>query len=315
MFRFESAVTGMKRLVTRDTTLGGVRLRAGEQVFLAYASGSRDVSRFANPDEIDLGRSWTVPHLGFGQGVHTCLGAPLARLLLRVELGVLHERLPGLRLAAPYEELERTVVSEGRGMVALPLSWTPVPVAARGAVQAERRGTDWHLVYLGRSIDRMAYVEELVSRHGARVEAWPSRDRGRLDLDAVWSRLPDREALVYACGPESLLSGLEDSAQRAGREHRLVVERFAPRAAPHKPNRAFEVVLARTGTVVTVAEDGRDRGRGRHRPRRGEPRRRERAVRLQRGNLRHLRDSRPRRRPRAPGHPSSASRNAWPAKR
>src|SRR3954452_17910370 len=131
LFRFESAITGMKRLVTRDTTLAGMPLQAGEHVFLAYASGSRDAGRFAAPDELDLDRSWAVPHLGFGQGVHACLGAPLARLLLRVELGVLHERLPDLRLAAPGGELQRTAVSEGRGMVALPLSWTPVPVRVR----------------------------------------------------------------------------------------------------------------------------------------------------------------------------------------
>src|SRR3954453_10183836 len=98
LFRFESAITGMRRLVTRDTGLGGVRLQAGEEVFLAYASGSRDTRHFATPDDIDLARSWAVLHLGFGQGVHACLGAPLARLLLRVELGVLHERLPDLRL-------------------------------------------------------------------------------------------------------------------------------------------------------------------------------------------------------------------------
>ena len=95
----------MKRLVTRDTELGGVPLQAGEEVFLAYASGSRDAGRFAAPDDLDLDRCWAVPHLGFGQGVHACLGAPLARLLLRIELDVLHERLPDLRLAVPYEEL------------------------------------------------------------------------------------------------------------------------------------------------------------------------------------------------------------------
>jgi hypothetical protein len=77
-----------------------------------------------------------VPHLGFGQGVHACLGAPLARLLLRIELSVLHERLPGLRLAVPYDQLQHTVVSEGRGMVALPLAWTPAPGAARRSAPA-----------------------------------------------------------------------------------------------------------------------------------------------------------------------------------
>ena len=92
LFRYESAITGMRRLVTRDTMLAGVPLRTGEQLFLAYASGSRDARRFAAPDEIDLDRSWAAPHLGFGQGVHACLGAPLARLLLRIELGILHER-------------------------------------------------------------------------------------------------------------------------------------------------------------------------------------------------------------------------------
>ena len=96
LFRFESAITGMRRLVTRDTELGGVPLKAGEQVFLAFASGSRDAGRFSSPDAIEFDRSWSVPHLGFGQGVHACLGAPLARLLLRVELDVLHERLADL---------------------------------------------------------------------------------------------------------------------------------------------------------------------------------------------------------------------------
>ena len=125
MFRFESAITGMKRKVTRDTTLGGISLKAGEVVFLAYAAGSRDDAKFSDPDQLDFSRSWHVPHLGFGQGVHACLGAPLARLLLRVEVSVLHERLPGLRLAVPVEGLRHTAVSEGRGIVSLPVAWDP----------------------------------------------------------------------------------------------------------------------------------------------------------------------------------------------
>jgi cytochrome P450/ferredoxin-NADP reductase len=127
MFRFESAITGMRRLVTRDAELGGVALRSGEEVFLAYAAGSRDESRFEHPNEFVPSRRWASPHLGFGQGVHACLGAPLARLLLRIELGVLHERLPDLRLAVPASQIQHTVVSEGRGIVELPLNWTPSP--------------------------------------------------------------------------------------------------------------------------------------------------------------------------------------------
>jgi cytochrome P450 len=140
LFRYESAITGMKRLVTRDTTLAGVPLRAGEHVLLAYASGSRDASRFARPDQLDADRGWAVPHLGFGQGVHACLGAPLARLLLRIELSVLHERLPGLRLAVPYDQLQHTVVSEGRGMVACP-AWKTPPAGLAGRSSSSSSGS------------------------------------------------------------------------------------------------------------------------------------------------------------------------------
>ncbi len=120
--------------------------------------------------------------------------------------------------------------------------------------EAERRGTDWHLLYLGRSRDRMAYADELFRWHGSAIEVWPSRDRGRFPLDDLWRRVPAQDAYVYACGPEALLSGLEDSARRAGRPEQLVVERFAARPAGHEPNRPFEVVLARGGQVLTVGE-------------------------------------------------------------
>ena len=101
---FESAITGMPRRVMRDTVLGGTPLRAGDEVFLAYQGASRDPGVFDAPDDLRLDRRFERPHLGFGQGVHACLGAPLARLLLRVELRVLDERLPDLRLDRPRGE-------------------------------------------------------------------------------------------------------------------------------------------------------------------------------------------------------------------
>ncbi|GAA0247291.1 cytochrome P450/oxidoreductase [Cryptosporangium japonicum] len=127
LLRFESAITGMPRRVTRDTTLGGTALREGEQVFLAYASGSRDPARFDSPAELRTDRNSAPAHLGFGQGIHACLGAPLARLLLRTELRVLHERLPGLRLATPLADLTYGPVSSARGLTHLPLRWDPAP--------------------------------------------------------------------------------------------------------------------------------------------------------------------------------------------
>jgi cytochrome P450/ferredoxin-NADP reductase len=123
LLRYESAITGMPRRVTRDTVLGGTALRAGDEVFLAYASASRDGAHFDAPDDLRIDRRFELPHLGFGQGVHACLGAPLARLLLKTELRVIGQRLPGLRLAVPYDQLEYGPVGESRGMPALPVAW------------------------------------------------------------------------------------------------------------------------------------------------------------------------------------------------
>ena len=120
--------------------------------------------------------------------------------------------------------------------------------------ELEHRGTDWRLLYLGRSRDRMPYLAELLERFGSHVYAWPSGERGRYDLDDVWARMPAGDSVVYACGPEVLLSALEDSARRHGAEDRVVVERFAARAVEHGPDRPIEVVLARSGRTITVAE-------------------------------------------------------------
>lgn len=123
LLRFESAITGMPRVVTQDTVLGDTALRAGDEVFLAYASGSRDEAVFAEGDALNFERTFDLPHLGFGQGIHACIGAPLARLLLKVELRVIQQRLPGLRLARPYEQRVYGEVGEGRGMPNLELEW------------------------------------------------------------------------------------------------------------------------------------------------------------------------------------------------
>ncbi len=136
-FRFESAITGMKRLVTRDTVLGGVPLEAGEQVFLAYASASRDAAKFAHPDELDFERSWSVPHLGFGQGVHACLGAPLARLEASVAIPAVLRRFPGLRLAD--EPLRWHPVLLSRGLVRLPVHLGSVAARSPSACSSRRR--------------------------------------------------------------------------------------------------------------------------------------------------------------------------------
>ncbi|NIH84371.1 cytochrome P450 [Amycolatopsis granulosa] len=89
---------GFARYALEDVELGGVTVRAGEAVLPALASANRDENAFPDPDRLDLRRRDTS-HIGFGHGVHHCLGAPLARMELQVALGTLLRRLPGLRFA------------------------------------------------------------------------------------------------------------------------------------------------------------------------------------------------------------------------
>ena len=81
--RLSSPVPGLCRLTTRDVELGGVVVPAGERVFLLWGSANRDPQEFADPDALIADR---LPnrHMAFGVGIHRCLGAPLARLEIRV---------------------------------------------------------------------------------------------------------------------------------------------------------------------------------------------------------------------------------------
>ncbi|MFE6994235.1 cytochrome P450, partial [Streptomyces pharetrae] len=92
------------RYATEDVELGGVLVQAGEPVLTSLAAANRDAAVFTHADELVLDRAG-APHLGFGHGVHFCLGAHLARLELRAALEAALRRLPGLRLAVPEEDL------------------------------------------------------------------------------------------------------------------------------------------------------------------------------------------------------------------
>jgi cytochrome P450/ferredoxin-NADP reductase len=122
-FRFEGPITGMPRVVTKPVTLGGQNLKPGDEVFLAYGSGNRDAAHFDEGDGFDVERGLRAQHIAFGQGIHACLGAPLARLLLKVEMRVIADRLPGLRFAIPYDERTYTPVREVRALVDTPFAW------------------------------------------------------------------------------------------------------------------------------------------------------------------------------------------------
>ncbi|GDY31462.1 cytochrome P450 [Gandjariella thermophila] len=116
------AAAGFPRYATEDIELGGVLVRAGEPVLAVVASANRDESVFPDADTLDLRRE-VNPHVGFGHGVHHCLGAPLARMELQVALGSLVRRLRELRLATPEPELRWKTGMLVRGLESFPVSW------------------------------------------------------------------------------------------------------------------------------------------------------------------------------------------------
>ncbi|ABM15915.1 MULTISPECIES: cytochrome P450 [Mycolicibacterium] len=102
MIRWTSPSPSKRRTATRRATLGGHTIEAGQKVLVWEGSANRDAAVFASPDHFDITRK-PNPHLGFGQGVHYCLGANLARLELRVIFEEILRRHPAAHLARPVE--------------------------------------------------------------------------------------------------------------------------------------------------------------------------------------------------------------------
>ena len=102
MVRWTSPSPSKRRTATRDVELAGCAIEAGQKVQIWEGSANRDGAAFDHPDEFDIGRK-PNPHLGFGQGVHYCLGANLARLELRVLYEELLGRFSSARVVKPVE--------------------------------------------------------------------------------------------------------------------------------------------------------------------------------------------------------------------
>ena len=95
--RYEPPIQIDTRLMVEDVELRGRTIRKGDAVMLVRAAANRDPEQFPDPDRLDIGRQNNT-HLTFGQGIHTCLGAPLARIEGQVALTTLLERFPDIRL-------------------------------------------------------------------------------------------------------------------------------------------------------------------------------------------------------------------------
>ncbi|MEP7178593.1 MAG: cytochrome P450 [Pseudonocardiales bacterium] len=118
LIRYDSPLQLFERTALADTTVGGVVVEQGHKVAALLGAANRDPTVFSEPERFDLARGGN-PHLGFGAGIHFCVGAPLARVELQTSLRTLLRRFPRLSLhAAPQRRPEFVI----RGVLSLPVT-------------------------------------------------------------------------------------------------------------------------------------------------------------------------------------------------
>jgi cytochrome P450 PksS len=122
LLRYTSPVDmATERFAREDVAIGGVTIPRGDQVLAVLGSANHDERQFSHPDMLDITRE-PNKHLAFGQGVHYCLGAPLARLEAQIALNTLLRRLPNLGLKGAPESLHWRKGLFIRGLEQLPLA-------------------------------------------------------------------------------------------------------------------------------------------------------------------------------------------------
>jgi cytochrome P450 len=118
--RYDGSTVGFKRTTTRDVELHGKVIPKGSRVFLLYGAANHDEKYFPNPSKFDIHRE-NNRHLGFGWGVHNCLGAPIARQMLRIAY---EELLPILgEFEIDYDNVQYSKQPQFRGYQVLPVSF------------------------------------------------------------------------------------------------------------------------------------------------------------------------------------------------
>jgi cytochrome P450 len=121
ILRIEAAVAP-GRSCTKDVELGGVQLKAGDQLLLMLCSANRDAGHFADPDSMKFDRLLNN-HLSFGGGRHRCIGRHLARREMRIAFEEIHRRMPDYRLSAEQPPMFHP--SQTRGALVMPITFTP----------------------------------------------------------------------------------------------------------------------------------------------------------------------------------------------
>ncbi|MEE3752634.1 cytochrome P450 [Mycobacterium intracellulare] len=127
VLRYDSVFQIGVRVATETLQIDGHTVREGSAIFLLGGGANRDPAIFERPDEFDTARANARDHIGFGSGVHACLGAPLARIELQIGLQTLFERFPRLTLAGEPTLNDSTLL---HGIKNLPVNLGPATVTA-----------------------------------------------------------------------------------------------------------------------------------------------------------------------------------------
>lgn len=120
MLRYDSPVQITYRSTLEDANIGGVMIRKGDLVNTILGSANRDPERFSNPDRFDITRN-EGRHLGFGLGIHFCIGAPLVRMEAELVFETILRRFPNIQLATETLEWQEHAIF--RGLKSLPVHW------------------------------------------------------------------------------------------------------------------------------------------------------------------------------------------------
>lgn len=117
--------TAIPRVALEDIEIAGKTIKAGDGILCLGLAGNRDPEMFPEPEKLIIERG-TRKHLGFGYGLHHCIGADLARLEMQIVWTTLFQRIPSLRLAKPFLEIPRKEGAVIYGLWELPVTWDEV---------------------------------------------------------------------------------------------------------------------------------------------------------------------------------------------
>jgi cytochrome P450 len=117
--RFDGPIHTIMRTTTQDVEVGGVAIKARTPVYLVLGAANRDPAAFSDPDTFDITRE-PNDHLGFGEGVHFCIGAAPARVQAKLALEMILERYPRMRLVEGWRPSYRGTAFD-RGLTRLPV--------------------------------------------------------------------------------------------------------------------------------------------------------------------------------------------------